>query len=107
MQLQLGQRIDLPTRHPPQRLHTPINISLTLQQCIACMLDRLSLSMQIRQRTRPNSLRIIRQRLTSLQSLRAAIQSLRSTQQLLSLLKLHIAGIVRIAGTEQGGAIVG
>jgi hypothetical protein len=38
-------RDDLPTRHPSQSLHTPINIPFTLQQNIPCMLDRLSLPM--------------------------------------------------------------
>lgn len=61
-----GLRDDLPTRHPPQRLHTPIHIPLTLQQRRIRMLNRLPLPMQIRQRTRPNRLCIIRERLTRL-----------------------------------------
>ncbi len=40
-----GIRDDLPTRHPSQRFHTPINITLTLQQNVTGMLDRLSLPM--------------------------------------------------------------
>ena len=42
----------LPSSHPPQRLHTPVHIPLTLQQRIPRMLYNLSLPMQIRQRTR-------------------------------------------------------
>ena len=55
-----GIRDDLPTRHPSQCLHTPIDVSFTLQQNIPCMLNRLSLPMQIRQRTRTDSLCLIR-----------------------------------------------
>lgn len=38
-------RDELPTRHPPQRLYTPINESLALYQSIMRVLNSLSLSM--------------------------------------------------------------
>lgn len=41
----IGVRDNLPTRHSPQRLYTPINKSLALYQGIMGMLDGLSLSM--------------------------------------------------------------
>ena len=37
------KRDQIPTRHPPQRLHTPVHVPLALQQRPPRMLDRLSL----------------------------------------------------------------
>ena len=37
----------LPTRHPPQRLDTPIHIPLTLQQIAMRVLNHIPLLMQI------------------------------------------------------------
>ena len=54
----------LPTSHPPQCLHTPIHIPLTLQHRLPRMLNRLPLQLQIRQRPPPNILCLIRNPLT-------------------------------------------
>lgn len=39
---------EIPTRHPPQRFHAPIHISLTLQDCDPRTLYLLALHLQIR-----------------------------------------------------------
>jgi len=71
------------------------------------MLNYLSLSMQIRQRTRTDGLCLVRQRLTRLQALRAAIQPICPRQQLLALLELHIIRVVRVSAAEESRAVVG
>lgn len=43
-----SSREEIPTRHPPQRFHTPIHISLTLQDRNPRTLYLLALHLQIR-----------------------------------------------------------
>ena len=50
----------LPSRHAPQRLDTPVNIPLTLQQIPMRVLNDIPLLVQVRQRTRADLLRLQR-----------------------------------------------
>ena len=65
----------LPTRHPSQRLVTPIRISLALQQRTARVLNRLSLPAQIGKCVATNVLRVESHALTVPQSLTRPIQA--------------------------------
>ena len=72
------------------------------------MLNRLPLQLQIRQRAPPDILRLVRHPLTIPQPLTAAVQPIGPAQQLLALLELVVLGrVVRVAGAEEGGAVVG
>jgi hypothetical protein len=75
----------VPTSHPPQSLHTPINIALALKERTLRMLNRLPLPMQIRQRVRANRLRFVGKGLARLQPLRAAVQTFCALEELLAL----------------------
>jgi len=54
------ERENIPSRHSPQRLNTPISITLTLQQPLPRIRNLLPLPMQIAQCTRANLLRLER-----------------------------------------------
>ena len=98
----------IPTRHPPQRLHTPIHIALALKNRQARMLDLLSLQLQIRQGPASNLLRLVRHPLALAQALGAAIQAVGAREELLPLLQLLVcAGVVGVAVSEQGFAVRG
>ena len=73
------------------------------------MLNRLPLQLQIRQRPAPNLLRLVRHALTVPEPLTAPVQAIRPAEQLLALLELVVpgVGVVRVAGAEEGGAVVG
>ena len=72
------------------------------------MLNRLPLQLQVRQRAPPNVLRLVRHPLTIPQPLAAPVQPIGSAQQLLALLELVVlARVIRVAGAEEGGAVVG
>ncbi len=100
-------REQVPTRHPPQRLHTPLHIPLTLQQAPPRMLNRLPLRMQIRQRPPPDILRLQRDPLALPQPVRATIQSVGAREELLPLLELVVGsgGIVGVAVSEERFAV--
>ena len=74
------KRDDIPTRHPPQRLHAAIHIPLALQHGRPCMLNRLPLYLQIGQRAPPNLIRLVRDPLAVPQPLAAPVQSVRPAQ---------------------------
>ena len=105
----VGDSKNLPTRHPPQRLNTPIHIPLTLQHRRPRMLNRLPLQLQIRQCAPSNLLRLVRHPLTIPQPLTTPVQAIRPAEQLLALLELLVVtgGVVGVAGAEEGGAVVG
>lgn len=70
------------------------------------MLDRLPLNLQVRQRAPANILRLVRDPLAVPQPLAAAVQPVRSAEELLPLLELVVFGrVVRVAGAEEGGAV--
>jgi len=72
------------------------------------MLNRLPLRMQVGQRIPPNILRLQRNALTVPQPLRAAIQAVRTREQLLPLLELLVGvRVVGVAVPEQRLAVVG
>ena len=72
------------------------------------MLNRLPLNLQVRQRAPANILRLVRDPLAVPQPLAAAVQPVRSTEELLALLELVVFGrVVRVAGAEEGGAVGG
>ena len=72
------------------------------------MLNRLPLQLQIRQRPPPDILRLVCHPLTVPQPLTAPVQPVGPAQQLLALLELVVfARVVRVAGAEEGGAVVG
>ena len=72
------------------------------------MLNCLPLQLQIRQRAPANILRLVRHPLAIPQPLAAPVQPLGPAQQLLALLELVVLGrVVRVAGAEEGGAVVG
>ena len=72
------------------------------------MLNRLPLQLQIRQRAPPDILRLVRDPLAVPQPPAAPVQPLGPAQQLLALLELVVLGrVVRVAGAEEGGAVVG
>ena len=72
------------------------------------MLNRLPLQLQIRQRPPPDILRLVRHPLAIPQPLTAPVQPVGPAQQLLALLELVVLGrVVRVAGAEEGGAVVG
>lgn len=101
-------RQTLPTSHPPQRLNTPIDVALALLQPIMRMLDGLPLSVEIRERPGANSFCLVCQRLAGLETLRAAIQTIRSGQQLLALLELGVRRarrLISISGAEERSAV--
>lgn len=103
-----GERDEIPTSHPPERLHTAIHIPLTLQHRRPCMLNCLPLYLQICQRPPSNIFRFIRDPLTIPQPLTAPVQPVRSAQQLLALLELIVfSRVIGVAGAEEGGAVVG
>ena len=104
---EIGEQI--PTSHPPQRLHAPIHIPLTLQHRLPRMLNCLPLQLQIRQRAPPNILRLIRYPLTVPQPLRAPIQSICARKQLLALFQLVVLPVVVIAVSvpEESFTVVG
>lgn len=97
----------LPTRHAPQSLDTPINIALAVEQHLGRVLDGLALSVQIRKSARPDGLRLVRQRLAGLEALRAPVEPVRSGEELLPLLELHVVRVVCVAPAEEGGAVLG
>ncbi len=72
------ERDEIPTRHPPERLHTAIHIPLTLQHRRPRMLNRLPLQLQICQRAPSDIFRLIRYPLTVPQPLTAPVQPIRS-----------------------------
>jgi len=100
-------RKELPTRHPPQSLHTPIHIPLTLQHRRPRMLNRLPLHLQVRQRIPSNPLRLMRNPLTIPQALRTPIQPIRPREELLTLLELFVRWGVAVEPVEEGGAVRG
>lgn len=61
-----GLKGAVPTGHAPQSLDTRINISLTLLEIIASMLNRLPLPVQIGQHVPPNIFRLQRRPLGAL-----------------------------------------
>ena len=73
------------------------------------MLDLLALQLQISERAAANVFRLVGDALALPQALRAAIQSVRSRQQLLPLLQRLVRGrrIICVAGTEQRLAVRG
>ena len=104
----IGVSDNIPTCHPPQRLNTPIHISLTLQQRLPRMLNRFPLHLQIRQRAPSNIFRLMCNPLTLSQPLTTPIQSLCSRKQLLPLLELLIATrVVGVAVAEKSFSVVG
>jgi hypothetical protein len=103
--LQSGTGKSLPTSHPPQCFYTSVHIPLTLQQRSISMLNRLPLPMQIRQRTRTNSFRLVCKSLTVLQSLRRPVQPIRSRKKLLSLLKLYITSQIVLICRQIGSVV--
>ena len=104
----IGVSDNIPTCHPPQRLNTPIHISLTFQQRLPRMLNRFPLHLQIRQRAPSNILRLMCNPLTLSQPLTTPIQSLCSRKQLLPLLELLIATrVVGVAVSEKSFSVVG
>ncbi len=104
----VGVSDNIPTCHPPQRLDTPIHISLTFQQRLSRVLNRFPLHLQIRQCAPSNILRLMCNPLTLSQPVTTPIQSLCSGKQLLPLLELLVAaGVVGVAISEKGFSVVG
>ena len=105
----VGPGICLPSRHPPQRLDTPVGIALGLQQPLPRVFNRLPLAMQITQGPRANLLRLQRYPLALSQAVRTPVQAVGARKQLLALLELRIAllWIVGVAAPEQLGFVVG
>lgn len=74
------------------------------------MLNHPPLAMQIPQRRRANHLGLIRQPLTGLEALRAAVETVRAGKELLALFVLCVAGgvvAVAFAVAKEGGAVFG
>lgn len=100
----------LPTCHPPKSLDTPVNIALTLEEGVVCMLDNFSLPAQVCQSARADTLRLVGERLACLKTLSAAVETVGSRQQLLALFHMNIgrpSGVVGVARPKQGRTIGG
>ena len=101
------ERENIPSRHSPQRLNTPISITLTLQQPLPRIRNLLPLPMQIAQCTRANLLRLERDALALSQPPTRPVQAIGAREELLALLELRIAafGVVGVAVAEELGLV--
>lgn len=103
------QREQIPTSHPPQRLHTPIHIPLTPQYSRPRMLNRFPLQLQIRQRVPSDTFRLVRYPLTVPQPLATSVQPIRAREELLPLFQLMVfaAFIIAVSVAEKRFPVVG
>ena len=101
------KRENIPSRHTPQRLDTPISITLTLQQPLPRIRNLLPLPMKIAQCAGANLLRLERDALALPQPATRPVEAIGAGEELLALLELRIAafGVVGVAVTEKLGLV--
>lgn len=99
----------IPTSHPPQRLHTPIHIPLTLQHRLPRMLNRFPLQLQVCQRASSDIFCLICYPLTVPQPLATPVQPIGAREELLPLFQLMVftAFIIAVTVTEQRFSVIG
>src|SRR5690242_2936681 len=87
-----------PSRHAAQRLDTPIGVALRLEQGAPCVFNRLALAVQVAQGAGANLLRLEGYPLALAQTVGAAVQAVGAGEELLALLELGIAAMLRVVG---------
>ncbi|ROW16988.1 hypothetical protein VPNG_01213 [Cytospora leucostoma] len=96
-------------RSTKMRLDTPVHIALGVQQGIVGVLDRLPLAVQVGEGRRADGLGLVGQPLARLEALGGPVEPVGAGEELLPLLELDVAGVVRVAlaGAEEGGPVLG